>query len=115
MQKDIEQPLFHKIKILREKLHWHNYLYYIKDDPEISDAEYDRMMHELIRLEKSNPDFASPNSPSMRVGSPSLSAFKTVEHSLPMLSLDNGFNDNDIIEFDRRIKKRLVLIKSKFI
>lgn len=107
MQKDIEQSLFRKIEILREKLHWHNYLYYIKDDPEISDAEYDRMMHELIRLEKSNPDFASPNSPSMRVGSPPLSAFKTVEHSLPMLSLDNGFNDNDIIEFDRRIKKRL--------
>ncbi len=96
-----------KIESLREKLHRHNYLYYIKDDPEISDSEYDGMMQELIELEKSYPDLSSPDSPSMRVGAPALSTFATTEHTIPMLSLDNGFNDGDILGFDKRIKKNL--------
>jgi DNA ligase (NAD+) len=95
------------IEELRKALHWHNYRYYVLDDPEISDAEYDRMMQELIKLEADYPELSSPDSPSLRVGAPPLEKFETVEHSLPMLSLENGFNDADIMEFDRRIKKNL--------
>jgi len=96
-----------RIEELRQSLHRHNYRYYILDDPEISDAEYDRMMQELIKLEADYPELSSPDSPSLRVGSPPVEKFETVEHSLPMLSLDNGFNDSDIMEFNRRIKKNL--------
>jgi DNA ligase (NAD+) len=95
------------IEELRKALHWHNYRYYALDEPEISDAEYDRMMRELIKLETDYPEFSSPDSPSLRVGAPPLEKFETVEHSLPMLSLENGFNDADIMEFDRRVKKNL--------
>jgi DNA ligase (NAD+) len=96
-----------RIEELRKALHWHNYRYYVLDDPEISDAEYDRMMQELIQLEADYPELLSPDSPSLRVGAPPVEKFETVEHSLPMLSLENGFNDADIMEFDRRIKKNL--------
>ncbi len=96
-----------KIEKLRKELHRHNYRYYILDDPEISDAEYDRMMQELIKLETAHPELSSPDSPTSRVGSPPLSKFETVEHSVPMLSLDNGFKDEDIIDFDRRVKRNL--------
>jgi len=95
------------IEELRKALHWHNYRYYVLDDPEISDAEYDRMMQELIKLEADYPELSSADSPSLRVGAPPLEKFETAEHSLPMLSLENGFNDADIMEFDRRIKKNL--------
>ncbi|MCD6186101.1 MAG: NAD-dependent DNA ligase LigA, partial [Deltaproteobacteria bacterium] len=107
MQKHIDRPPVSKIEFLRKKLHKHNYLYYIKDDPEISDSEYDRMMKELIELEKSYPDLSRPDSPSMRVGAPPLSAFATTEHTIPMLSLDNGFDDSDVLAFDKKIKKNL--------
>jgi len=96
-----------RIEELREALHRHNYRYYVLDDPEISDAEYDRLMLELIKLETDYPELSSPDSPSLRVGAPPLEKFETVEHSLPMLSLENGFNDSDIMEFDRRIKRNL--------
>ncbi|MEJ2658811.1 MAG: NAD-dependent DNA ligase LigA [Desulfobacterales bacterium] len=96
-----------RIEELRQALHRHNYRYYVLDDPEISDSEYDRMMQELITLETDYPELSSPDSPSLRVGAPPLEKFETVEHSLPMLSLENGFNDSDIIEFDRRIKRNL--------
>jgi DNA ligase (NAD+) len=96
-----------RIEELRQALHRHNYRYYVLDDPEISDAEYDRMMQELIKLEADYPELSSPDSPSLRVGSTPIEKFETVEHSLPMLSLDNGFNDSDIMEFDRRIKRNL--------
>jgi len=96
-----------KVEELRIALHRHNYRYYVLNDPEISDAEYDRAMQALIELETAHPDLASPDSPTCRVGAPPLSSFSTVEHSVPMLSLGNGFTDADIMEFDRRIKKNL--------
>jgi DNA ligase (NAD+) len=96
-----------KVEELRRALHRHNYRYYVLDDPEISDAEYDRMMQTLLELEAVYPDLASPDSPTCRVGAPPLSSFDTVQHSIPMLSLDNGFTETDIFEFDRRIKKNL--------
>ncbi len=99
--------ILNKAESLRQAVHRHNYRYYVLDDPEISDAEYDRMMQEIIALETAYPELASPDSPSARVGAAPLDKFETVEHSLPMLSLDNGFDDSDILEFDKRIKKNL--------
>ncbi len=107
MQEGIDPFVIKKVENLREALHRHNYRYYVLDDPEISDSEYDRMMLELIKLETDYPDLSSPDSPTLRVGAPPLDKFETVEHSIPMLSLDNGFKDSDIIEFDLRIKRNL--------
>ena len=108
MQKHVDPAIIKKVEDLRQALHRHNYRYYVLDDPEISDSEYDRIMQELLKLEAAYPDLSSPDSPTLRVGAPPLDKFETVAHSLPMLSLDNGFNDTDIIEFDRRIKKNLL-------
>ncbi|MGD2269304.1 MAG: NAD-dependent DNA ligase LigA [Desulfobacterales bacterium] len=94
-----------RVAELRQSLHHHNYRYYVLDDPEIADAEYDRMMHELMALEADWPGLTSPDSPSVRVGAPPLSKFETTPHSLPMLSLDNGFTDSEILDFDTRLKR----------
>jgi DNA ligase (NAD+) len=107
MREHIDPSVIKRIKNLRQALHRHNYRYYVLDNPEISDSEYDRMMQELIKLETDYPDLSSPDSPTLRVGAPPLDKFETVEHSIPMLSLDNGFKDSDIIEFDRRVKRNL--------
>ena len=107
MRERINPSVIKKIEDLRKALHRHNYRYHVLDDPEISDSEYDRMMQELIRLETVYPDLSSPDSPSLRVGAPPLDKFETVEHSIPMLSLDNGFRDSDVIDFDLRIKRNL--------
>jgi len=96
-----------KVNRLRRELHRHNYRYYALDDPEISDSAYDRLMRELIALEKAWPVLKDPDSPSTRVGAPPLGKFETIMHSLPMLSLDNGFQDSDILDFDRRVRKTL--------
>jgi DNA ligase (NAD+) len=111
MPNSVDSEIVKKVEYLRNALHWHNYRYYILDDPEISDAEYDRMMQELIRIESAYPELASPDSPSARIGAPPLSKFETVSHSIPMLSLDNGFNDTDIIDFENRIKRMLNMDK----
>ena len=103
----IKPEIVSRVKQLRQSLHHHNYRYYVLDDPEISDVEYDNMMRELVRLEADWPELTSPDSPSVRVGAPPLSKFETTSHSVPMLSLDNGFHDSEIIDFDRRIKKYL--------
>ena len=92
---------------LKRLLHHHNYRYYVLDDPEISDAEYDRLMQELLRLEENWPTLLSPDSPTQRVGAKPLSRFETVDHTLPMLSLDNAFKDADIMDFDARVKRFL--------
>ena len=99
--------LVEKVQNLRKSLHHHNHRYYVLDDPEISDSEYDRLMQELIRLEKTYPDLASPDSPSARVGAPPLAKFDSIAHSIPMLSIDNGFADDDILDFDKRVKRYL--------
>ena len=96
-----------RVKTLRHALHHHNILYHVQDNPEISDAEYDLLMQELMALEKAHPDLQSPDSPTARVGAPPLALFETTPHSLPMLSLDNAFAAQDIIEFDGRVKKAL--------
>jgi DNA ligase (NAD+) len=103
----IDPSIIKRVNELRKALHRHNYRYYVLDDPEISDAEYDRMMQELVKLEADFPDLMSQDSPTLRVGALPLDKFETIEHSIPMLSLENGFNDQDIMEFDRRIKRNL--------
>ena len=93
-----------KIRQLREQINNHNYRYYILDDPEVSDAEYDRLMQELQALENQHPELIIPDSPTQRVGAKPLDAFETIVHTIPMLSLDNGFDDSEIREFEDRLK-----------
>lgn len=92
---------------LKSEINRHNYLYYVKDAPEMPDSEYDRLMRELIEIETVHPEWITPDSPSQRVGGEALSAFDTVEHAMPMLSLDNVFDDEGFLAFDKRIRERL--------
>ncbi len=103
MGKDSEQRLLK----LRQALDHHNYLYFVKDSPEVGDQEYDRLMRELIDLEKANPGLADPNSPSQRVGGEALSGFASVAHAVPMLSIDNTYSGEELREFDGRVCKGL--------
>lgn len=95
------------IKKLRKELHYHNWRYYILDDPEISDQKYDQMMRELQELEEKFPQFKSDTSPTQRIGARPLGKFKKYHHHLPMLSLGNAFSPEEISDFDERIKKFL--------
>jgi DNA ligase (NAD+) len=92
---------------LRKLIDHHNYLYHTLDSPEISDAEFDRLMNELKQLEAEHPDLITPDSPTQRVGSAPVSELAEVIHTTPMLSLDNAFTDEDVVAFDRRIRERL--------
>ena len=103
MKKDIKK----KIEELRKKIIQHNKKYYIDNKPEISDREYDNLMYELKQLEESYPEFITPDSPTLRVGGEALKEFKTVEHRVPMLSMDNTYSPEEIIEFDKRVRKNL--------
>jgi DNA ligase (NAD+) len=92
---------------LRRQIEHHNYRYYVLDDPEISDAAYDRLLRELGALEAEFPEIVTPDSPTQRVGAAPRAEFGEVTHRLPMLSLDNAFSDEDVREFDRRVRERL--------
>src|SRR4030042_3263951 len=92
-----------RVQALREQIHRHNYLYYVLDQPEVSDAEYDRLFDELASLEKQFPELVTPDSPTQRVGAPPLEAFKTVRHSLPMLSLNKATSEPEFLDFHRRV------------
>lgn len=92
---------------LREQIDYHNHRYYVLDDPEISDAEFDALMRELQTLEAQYPALATPDSPTQRVGAAPVSAFGEVRHELPMLSLDNAFSEGEVRDFDRRVREGL--------
>ncbi|WP_151447571.1 NAD-dependent DNA ligase LigA [Lacisediminimonas profundi] len=92
---------------LRAELNRHNHAYYVLDQPTIPDAEYDALFRELQVLEQDHPELASADSPTRRVGAPPLPQFETVTHAVPMLSINNGFSDEDIIAFDRRVRDGL--------
>ncbi|KWR91815.1 NAD-dependent DNA ligase LigA [Cupriavidus sp. IDO] len=96
-----------RVQWLREELDRHNYQYYVLDAPTIPDAEYDALFSELQALEIEHPELLTPDSPTQRVGGQPLSAFDTVRHRVPMLSLNNGFSDEDVIAFDRRCAQGL--------
>ena len=95
---------FQRAAGLREKINHHNYRYYVLDDTEISDGEYDRLMVELRRLEENHPSLVTPESPTQRVGASPADGFDQVQHRLPMLSLGNAFNEDDLQAWYRRIK-----------
>jgi len=92
-----------RVKRLREEIDHHNYRYYILDNPEISDAEYDRLFDELSKLEAQYPGLVTPDSPTQRVGAPPLEEFKTVRHNLPMLSLNKVTSEEEFLDFHRRV------------
>ncbi|MCP4681598.1 MAG: NAD-dependent DNA ligase LigA [Desulfobacterales bacterium] len=96
-----------EIKDLKEKVNYHNHRYYDLDDPEASDAEYDRLFRRLLELEKQHPEFLTPDSPTRRVGGKPQETFSQVKHGLPMLSLGNAVTDQDIRDFDARVKRFL--------
>lgn len=95
------------IEELRKQLNYHSYRYYVLDDPEISDSEYDRLFRDLQELEKRFPELVTPDSPTQRVGAPPLDAFQSVTHTVPMLSLDNAFGTAELHDFDGRVKRLL--------
>ncbi|MDQ1147952.1 DNA ligase (NAD+) [Bacillus sp. SORGH_AS 510] len=94
-----------KISELRSLLNQYGYEYYVLDQPSVPDAEYDKLMQELIELEEKFPELKTPDSPSVRVGGVVLDVFEKVAHRTPMLSLGNAFNDQDLRDFDRRIRQ----------
>jgi DNA ligase (NAD+) len=96
-----------RLRVLRDALRHHNYRYYVLDDPEVPDSEYDRLMRELQALESAHPELVTPDSPSQRVGAGPLEEFGEVRHSVPMLSLDNAFSEEDVQGFDRRVREKL--------
>ncbi len=102
-----------RIAELRAEIRHHDHLYYVLDSPEITDAEYDLLYRELVKLETAHPGLATPDSPTQRVGGAPLDKFEQVTHRIPMLSLENAFTDGDIAEFDERVKRFLGLSASE--
>ena len=96
-----------RVARLRSDINRHNHRYHVLDDPEVSDAEYDRLLTELRRLESEYPELVVPDSPTQRVGGAPVAAFAQVRHRVPMLSLDNAFEREDVIAFDRKVRERL--------
>ncbi|MEO1765714.1 NAD-dependent DNA ligase LigA [Thiobacter aerophilum] len=96
-----------RIRKLREEIARHDYLYYVRNAPEIPDAEYDRLFRELQELEARYPELVTPDSPTQRVGGAPASEFREVKHRVPMLSLNNAFTDEDVANFDRRVREAL--------
>src|SRR6202140_4016268 len=96
-----------EIEKLREELRHHEYLYYVLDKPELSDADYDELMRKLKAMEDRHPELATPDSPTKRVGGKPREGFIKVGHSSPMLSLDNALNEAELRDFDRRVRELL--------
>ncbi|HXA46796.1 MAG TPA: NAD-dependent DNA ligase LigA, partial [Burkholderiaceae bacterium] len=101
------KPWLARAAWLRMELRRHGHAYYVLDTPTIPDAEYDKLFRELQALEEAHPELLSGDSPTQRVGAPPLAQFDQVRHTVPMLSLGNGFDDEDIIAFDRRVREGL--------
>ena len=93
------------IEQLRDTIRYHDRKYYVENNPEITDYEYDQLVKELQQFEKTYPHLIVPDSPTQRVGGEPLTQFSTVEHKIPMLSIDNTYSDNELEEFDQRIKR----------
>ncbi len=96
-----------RVAELRRRIAYHDHRYYALDDPEIPDADYDALMRELLALEADHPALVTPDSPTQRVGGAPLAGFTPVRHARPMLSLNNAFTPEDLVDFDRRARERL--------
>ena len=105
----VSEEITLKVEALCNELNKHNYSYYVLDNPSIPDAEYDRLMLSLKKLETEYPSLITPESPTQRVGGEPLAGFTQVSHEIPMLSLDNAFNEEDMLDFNRRVIDRLNL------
>jgi DNA ligase (NAD+) len=101
------EKIIQELEALKRQIEYHNHRYYVLDDPEISDAEYDRLYRRLVELEQLHPDLVTPDSPTQRVGGEPQEAFSQVRHRVAMLSLENGFSEQDVRDFDARIKRFL--------
>ncbi|WP_372738525.1 NAD-dependent DNA ligase LigA [Neptunomonas sp.] len=99
--------LLNEVVQLRTMIDQHNYRYYVQDDPSVPDAEYDRLFQRLKQIEQEYPELTTPDSPTQRVGSKPISSFDEVKHERAMLSLDNAFSEEDLRDFDRRVRERL--------
>ncbi|MDF2953251.1 MAG: NAD-dependent DNA ligase [Thermodesulfobacterium sp.] len=108
-KREIPKEVIERVEKLRKEIEYHNYRYYVLDSPVISDAEYDALMRELKKLEEMYPELITPDSPTQRVGFKPAEGFKEVAHAEPMLSLDDAMNEEEVIEFDKRIKRFLGL------
>ena len=102
-QEDIKK----RMRELADEIDRHNYNYYVLSQPVISDYDFDMLMQELINLEKEHPDLASPDSPTQRVGGDITKEFVQVTHKYPMLSLSNTYSEDEIRDFDSRVRKAL--------
>lgn len=107
ISESIPQQAVERAAELRRLINYHNHRYYVLDAPEIADVEYDRLMNELKALEAEHPTLITPDSPTQRVGAAPAKEFGEVHHGLAMLSLDNIFNEDGLLDFDRRIRERL--------
>ena len=105
----------HRIAELKDQLNDHNYRYYVLAQPVISDYEFDKLLEELIRLEKEYPAFLTSDSPSQRVGGAVTKEFRTVKHRYPMLSLGNTYSEDELREFEERVIKLLPGEKIEFV
>jgi DNA ligase (NAD+) len=105
--KMVTEAVRKRVEKFREEIEYHNYRYYVLDQPEITDAEYDHLMRELEKLEEQYPELRSPNSPTQRVGASPLEEFEIVRRTIPMLSLANAFDESEAKDFDKRVKKFL--------
>ncbi|MGA9225765.1 MAG: NAD-dependent DNA ligase LigA, partial [Mesobacillus sp.] len=94
-----------KAKDLQNLLNQYGYEYYVLDQPSVPDAEYDRLLRELIEVEEQYPELQTPDSPTRRIGGEILSMFNKVQHAIPMLSLGNAFDEQDLRDFDRRVRQ----------
>jgi len=103
-----------QVEQLRKTINHHNFLYYVQDAPQIPDSEYDRLLRELQKLEQEFPELIVPESPTQRVGAPPLAQFAEVRHRLPMLSLNNAFEEQEVADFDRRARERLQLDEIRY-
>src|SRR5919202_504032 len=96
-----------RVRRLREEIDNHSYRYYVLDDPEVADAEYDALVSELMQLEQEYPDLVTPDSPTQRVGAPPSDQFAPVEHRAPMMSLDNCFSLEELQAWGRRVERAI--------
>ena len=102
-----EKDIYNKINELRELIEHHSILYYVQDSPEISDADFDMLMKELIVLEEKYPEYITEDSPTQRIGGEALSKFDQVRHSVQMMSLSNAFSKQDLLDFDSRVRQMI--------
>ena len=112
-REDVPASARKRCEELRAEIDRHSYLYYVEAAPEISDIAFDALMRELQDLEARYPSLATPDSPTRRVGGAPLPGFETVEHEVPMLSIDNTYAEDEIREFDERVRKGLGVRKSR--